>query len=203
MKRYVGCWPRWLTTMASCQIGHRVQFERLGYRPLGRLLTGAGGRARSGPFSPRRRSGAGARGAADGFSRPLPRINPPPGVDWQSPGVRTGSLPDGPNRAGEGRLSYLRRPPSAGPGRKVGSHMAIQWFYQRGGRPSGPVDSRELRRLAEAGNVTPNTRWYVRALVAAGYAPRTSGVYCSHPRPRLHLHLRLCRCLRRNRSPAR
>jgi hypothetical protein len=35
--------------------------------------------------------------------------------------------------------------------------MANQWFYQRGGRPSGPIDSRELRRLAEAGVVTPET----------------------------------------------
>ena len=36
--------------------------------------------------------------------------------------------------------------------------MAIQWFYQTGeGRPSGPVDSTQLRRLAEAGNVRPET----------------------------------------------
>lgn len=35
--------------------------------------------------------------------------------------------------------------------------MAIQWFCQREGRPSGPVDSRELRRLAETGIVTPST----------------------------------------------
>jgi len=31
-------------------------------------------------------------------------MNQPPWVHWQSPGVRTGSLPDGPNRAGGGRL---------------------------------------------------------------------------------------------------
>lgn len=32
-----------------------------------------------------------------------------------------------------------------------------EWFYQVKGQPSGPVDSRELRRLAEAGIVRPGT----------------------------------------------
>ncbi|REJ82661.1 MAG: DUF4339 domain-containing protein, partial [Planctomycetota bacterium] len=112
----------------------------------------------------------------------------PPWVYWHSPGARTGSLPDGWNRAGESRLSYPRRPPSAGPGRKVGSHMAIQWFYQREGRPSGPVDSRELRRLAEAGSVTPNTlvrkgasgRW-VRAENVRGLFQRSTPAPSSSP----------------------
>ena len=61
--------------------------------------------------------------------------------------------------------------------------MAIQWFHQRGGRPSGPVDSRELRRLAEAGIVTPNTlvrrgasgRW-VRAENVRGLFQRSTPV---------------------------
>jgi hypothetical protein len=35
--------------------------------------------------------------------------------------------------------------------------MAIQWFYQRGGRPSEPVDLTDLHRLVEAGIVRPNT----------------------------------------------
>jgi len=36
--------------------------------------------------------------------------------------------------------------------------MAAQWFYQTsGGEPSGPVDSRALRRLAEAGVIRLDT----------------------------------------------
>ena len=35
--------------------------------------------------------------------------------------------------------------------------MATEWFYQSSGRQSPPVDSRELRRLAEAGIVRPDT----------------------------------------------
>lgn len=36
--------------------------------------------------------------------------------------------------------------------------MTTQWFYRTGeGQPSGPVDSAELRRLAEAGVVRPDT----------------------------------------------
>lgn len=36
--------------------------------------------------------------------------------------------------------------------------MAAEWFYQNGGgQQSGPVDSRELRRLAEAGVISPDT----------------------------------------------
>lgn len=35
--------------------------------------------------------------------------------------------------------------------------MAADLFYQNGGQQSGPVDSRELRRLAEAGIVKPDT----------------------------------------------
>ncbi len=36
--------------------------------------------------------------------------------------------------------------------------MVTQWYFQTAeGQPSGPIDSRELRRLAEAGIVTPNT----------------------------------------------
>ncbi len=35
--------------------------------------------------------------------------------------------------------------------------MAADLFYQTAGQQSGPVDSRELRRLAEAGIVRPDT----------------------------------------------
>ena len=35
--------------------------------------------------------------------------------------------------------------------------MAAEWFYQNKGQQSGPVDSRELLRLAEAGIVRPDT----------------------------------------------
>ncbi len=35
--------------------------------------------------------------------------------------------------------------------------MAAEWYHQTGGQQSGPVDSRELRRLAEAGIVRPDT----------------------------------------------
>ncbi len=35
--------------------------------------------------------------------------------------------------------------------------MAAEWYHQSEGQPSGPVDSRELRRLAEAGIVRPDT----------------------------------------------
>ena len=52
----------------------------------------------------------------------------------------------------------VHEPTPAGPGKEVGSHMATQWFYQTSeGQQSGPVDSRELRRLAEAGIVSPET----------------------------------------------
>ncbi|MHC4406563.1 MAG: GYF domain-containing protein, partial [Planctomycetota bacterium] len=60
--------------------------------------------------------------------------------------------------------------------------MATQWFYQTGwGQQLGPVDSRELRRLAEAGIVRPDTlvrqgdsgRW-VRAEQVRGLFQRTT-----------------------------
>ena len=36
--------------------------------------------------------------------------------------------------------------------------MVAQWFYQTAeGRQSGPIDSKELRRLADAGIVRPDT----------------------------------------------
>ena len=35
--------------------------------------------------------------------------------------------------------------------------MSAQWFYQNAGQQSGPVDPRELRRLAEDGIVGPDT----------------------------------------------
>ena len=36
--------------------------------------------------------------------------------------------------------------------------MAIEWFYQVAGETHGPVSAMELRGLAEAGTVTPETR---------------------------------------------
>ncbi len=86
-------------------------------------------------------------------------------------------------KPGRGRsLSYLRRPPSAGPGRKVGSHMAKQWFHRASeGQASGPVDSAELRRLAKAGIVRPDTlvrrgdsaRWVRAEQVRGLFQPST------------------------------
>ncbi len=60
--------------------------------------------------------------------------------------------------------------------------MAIQWHYQTGaGQQSGPVDSRELRRLAEAGIVRPDTlvrkgasRRWVRAEDVRGLFQRST-----------------------------
>ena len=64
-----------------------------------------------------------------------------------------------------------------------------KWFYQTGeGRPSGPVDSTRLRRLAEAGIVRPDTlvrqgdsgRW-VRAEQVRGLFQRSTASPSSSP----------------------
>ncbi len=69
--------------------------------------------------------------------------------------------------------------------------MATQWFYQTsGGQPSGPVDSRELRRLAEAGIVRPDTlvrkgasgRW-ARAEQVRGLFQRSTSAPSPGPPP--------------------
>jgi hypothetical protein len=36
--------------------------------------------------------------------------------------------------------------------------MGIEWFYQVAGETRGPVSARELRALADAGTITPDTR---------------------------------------------
>jgi hypothetical protein len=67
--------------------------------------------------------------------------------------------------------------------------MASQWLYQTSeGRPSGPVDSTQLRRLAEAGVVRPETlvcqgasdRW-VRAEKVPGLFQRSTPAPSSSP----------------------
>ncbi|MBN2021958.1 MAG: trypsin-like peptidase domain-containing protein, partial [Pirellulales bacterium] len=69
--------------------------------------------------------------------------------------------------------------------------MATQWFYQSGGDwQAGPVDSRELRRLAEVGIVKPDTlvrqgdsaRW-VRAEQVRGLFQRSTAPPSSSPVP--------------------
>jgi len=71
--------------------------------------------------------------------------------------------------------------------------MAAQWFYQAKGRQLGPVDSRELRRLAEAGVVRPdtlvrqgtNSRWvhaeHVRGLFKTRSTPPASPSVVASP----------------------
>ncbi|HUT14508.1 MAG TPA: tetratricopeptide repeat protein [Thermoguttaceae bacterium] len=74
--------------------------------------------------------------------------------------------------------------------------MAAQWFYHTGGDwQSGPVDSRELRRLAEAGVVRPDTlvrqgdsgRWvhaeHIRGLFQRSTAPSSSSLGATPPGP--------------------
>ena len=65
---------------------------------------------------------------------------------------------------------------------RQGSHMAIQWFHRASeGQASGPVDSAELRRLAEAGIVRPDTlvrkgdsaRWVRAEQVRGLFQPST------------------------------
>ncbi len=86
--------------------------------------------------------------------------------------------------------------PRPGLAERQGSHMAIQWFYQTSeGQQSGPVDSRELHRLAEAGIVRPDTlvrqgdsgRWvraeHVRGLFQQSTAPPSSSPGASPPGP--------------------
>lgn len=55
--------------------------------------------------------------------------------------------------------------------------MAAEWFYQVGGQQSGPVDSGELRRLAEAGIVSPGT--WVRQTTSSCwvYAEQVRGLF--------------------------
>ena len=85
-------------------------------------------------------------------------MSQPPWLYWQSPGARTGSLPGGPNRAG-GESSFL--PSTAASGRAWQKGEALTGYSvvlsDRRGQQSGPVDSGELRRLAEAGIVRPDT----------------------------------------------
>lgn len=73
--------------------------------------------------------------------------------------------------------------------------MAADLFYQTAGQQSGPVDSRELRRLAEAGIVRPDTLvrqgtsnpWVraeqVRGLFQRSTAPPSSSLGASPPLP--------------------
>ena len=55
--------------------------------------------------------------------------------------------------------------------------MDAQWFYRAGGQQSGPVDSRELRRLADSGIVKPNTLVRQGASGRWGHAEQVRGLF--------------------------
>jgi hypothetical protein len=149
-----------------------------------------------GAFPPSAASRARARGAAGGVSRPLRRMSPPPGIHWQSSGARTGSLPCGLNRVGGGRFHL---PSTAALGRAWQKGRALTWLFSGTIRPAGTGSQDRWIRGNCAGWLKPassgTTRWCVRAMVTAGYALSRSGVYSSHPSPRLRL-ARLRRGLR-------
>jgi hypothetical protein len=59
--------------------------------------------------------------------------------------------------------------------------MASSWFYTRGGKKEGPVSSKELKNLADSGQLQPTDYVWKEGMTLWTPATRIKGLFPSLP----------------------